>query len=97
MRLAAEHMLKLDAIDTERGIIINVASVAAFEGQIGQAAYSASKGGVVAMTLPAARELGQKGIRVNVIAPGLFLTPMMAALPAKAQESLGYDKSHVQR
>lgn len=72
----------------ERGVIINVASVAAFEGQIGQAAYSASKGAVVAMTLPIARELGKFGIRTNVIAPGVFLTPMMASLPAKAQESL---------
>ena len=75
--------------DGERGVIVNTASVAAYEGQIGQAAYSASKGGVVGMTLPMARELAASGIRVVTIAPGLFLTPMMAALPAEAQESLG--------
>ena len=73
----------------ERGVIINTASIAAFEGQVGQAAYAASKAGVVGMALPIARELARYGIRVNTIAPGLFLTPMMAALPAEAQESLG--------
>jgi NAD(P)-dependent dehydrogenase (short-subunit alcohol dehydrogenase family) len=73
----------------ERGVIVNTASVAAFDGQIGQVAYSASKSGVVGMTLPMARELASSGIRVVTIAPGLFLTPMMAALPAEAQESLG--------
>jgi NAD(P)-dependent dehydrogenase (short-subunit alcohol dehydrogenase family) len=73
----------------ERGVIINTASAAAFEGQIGQAAYAASKGGVVSLTLPAARELARSGIRVATIAPGLFLTPMMASLPAEIQESLG--------
>lgn len=73
----------------ERGVIINTASAAAFEGQIGQAAYAASKGGVVSLTLPAARELSKFGIRVATIAPGLFLTPMMAALPAEVQTSLG--------
>jgi NAD(P)-dependent dehydrogenase (short-subunit alcohol dehydrogenase family) len=73
----------------ERGVVINTASVAAFEGQIGQAAYSASKGGIVGMTLPAARELARFGIRVNTIAPGIFLTPMMAGLPQDVQESLG--------
>lgn len=73
----------------ERGVIINTASVAAFEGQIGQAAYSASKGGVVAMTLPIARELARYGIRVMTVAPGLFLTPLMASLPQEAQDSLG--------
>ena len=73
----------------ERGVIVNTASVAAFDGQIGQVAYAASKGGVVAMTLPMARELASFGIRVVTIAPGLFLTPMMAALPAEAQASLG--------
>ena len=72
----------------ERGVIINTASAAAFEGQIGQAAYAASKGGVVSLTLPAARELARSGIRVATIAPGLFLTPMMASLPAEIQESL---------
>jgi NAD(P)-dependent dehydrogenase (short-subunit alcohol dehydrogenase family) len=72
----------------ERGVIVNTASVAAFDGQIGQAAYSASKGGVAAMTLPIARELARHGIRVMTIAPGLFLTPLMASLPQEAQESL---------
>jgi NAD(P)-dependent dehydrogenase (short-subunit alcohol dehydrogenase family) len=75
--------------DGERGVIVNTASVAAFEGQIGQAGYSASKGGVVGMTLPAARELARFGIRVNTIAPGIFLTPMMASLPQDVQDSLG--------
>jgi NAD(P)-dependent dehydrogenase (short-subunit alcohol dehydrogenase family) len=73
----------------ERGVIINTASVAAFDGQIGQAAYAASKGGVVGMTLPIARELARYGIRVMTIAPGIFDTPMMAALPEAARESLG--------
>jgi NAD(P)-dependent dehydrogenase (short-subunit alcohol dehydrogenase family) len=73
----------------ERGVIVNTASVAAFEGQIGQAAYSASKGGIVAMTLPIARELARSGIRVMTIAPGLFDTPMMAELPEAARQSLG--------
>jgi len=73
----------------ERGVIINTASVAAFDGQIGQAAYSASKGGVVGMTLPIARDLSSLGIRVCTIAPGLFLTPMMMSLPEEAQKSLG--------
>jgi len=75
--------------DGERGVIVNTASVAAFEGQIGQAGYSASKGGVVGMTLPIARELARFGIRVNTIAPGIFLTPMMAGLPQDVQDSLG--------
>jgi NAD(P)-dependent dehydrogenase (short-subunit alcohol dehydrogenase family) len=74
--------------DGERGIIVSTASVAAYEGQIGQAAYSASKGGVVSLTLPAAREFAQFGIRVNAIAPGIFATPMLAALPEEAQQSL---------
>lgn len=78
-----------DPIGEERGVIINTASVAAFEGQIGQAAYSASKGGVVGMTLPVARELARYGIRVMTIAPGLFLTPLLASLPQEAQDSLG--------
>ncbi|MFA7623945.1 MAG: SDR family NAD(P)-dependent oxidoreductase [Pusillimonas sp.] len=73
----------------ERGIIINTASAAAFEGQIGQAAYASSKGGIVSLTLPAARELARFGIRVATIAPGLFLTPMMATLPQEVQDSLG--------
>ena len=81
---------KLDPLDGgERGIIINTASVAAYDGQIGQAAYSSSKGGVVGMTLPVARDLSRAGIRVCTIAPGLFKTPMMAGLPQEAQDSLG--------
>ena len=89
IRLAAAEMAKLEPIDGERGIVISTASIAAYDGQIGQAAYSASKGGVVAMTLPIARELAQFGIRVNAIAPGVFMTPMMAGLPQAAQDSLG--------
>jgi NAD(P)-dependent dehydrogenase (short-subunit alcohol dehydrogenase family) len=83
-RLAAAEML-----GESRGVIINTASVAAFDGQIGQAAYSASKGGVVGMTLPIARDLAQYGIRVVTIAPGLFLTPLLQSLPPEAQKSLG--------
>ena len=89
LRIAGAHMSKLDALDTgERGVIIQTASVAAFDGQIGQIAYAASKGAVVAMTLPAARELARFGVRVLTIAPGLFATPMMAGLPPEAQASL---------
>lgn len=89
MRLAAADMQEREAnADGERGVIISTASVAAYEGQIGQAAYSASKGGIVGLTLPAARELARYGIRVLAIAPGLFMTPMMASLPEAAQESL---------
>ncbi|WP_323804111.1 SDR family NAD(P)-dependent oxidoreductase [Sulfitobacter litoralis] len=84
---AALH--KADPIGEERGVIINTASVAAFDGQIGQAAYAASKGGIVGMTLPVARELARYGIRVMTIAPGLFLTPLLASLPQEAQDSLG--------
>jgi NAD(P)-dependent dehydrogenase (short-subunit alcohol dehydrogenase family) len=86
---AAEMQKNAPTADGERGAIVMTASVAAFDGQVGQVAYSASKGGVVGMTLPMARELAAFGIRVVTIAPGLFLTPMMAALPAEAQESLG--------
>ncbi len=90
MRLASADMAQLEPMgDGERGIIVSTASVAAFEGQIGQAAYSASKGGVAALTLPAARELAQFGIRVLAIAPGLFLTPMLKGLPEDVQVSLG--------
>ena len=90
VRLAAAAMAKGEAgADGERGVIVNTASVAAFEGQVGQAAYAASKAGVVGMTLPIARELARSGIRVNAIAPGLFLTPMMEALPQDVQDSLG--------
>ena len=89
MRLAAADMQKMDALpDGERGVIISTASVAAFEGQIGQAAYSASKGGIVALTLPAAREFARTGIRVNAIAPGLFATPLLLGMPQPVQESL---------
>jgi len=90
LRLAAAAMQDLDTLETgERGIIINTASVAAFEGQIGQAAYSASKGGVHALTIPVARELARFGIRVLTIAPGIMSTPMLFALPDEVQESLG--------
>jgi NAD(P)-dependent dehydrogenase (short-subunit alcohol dehydrogenase family) len=90
IRLFAAAASRLEPLeDGERGIVVNTASVAAYEGQIGQAAYSASKGGVVAMTLPIARELAQFGVRVNAIAPGLFLTPMLLGLPQEAQDSLG--------
>jgi NAD(P)-dependent dehydrogenase (short-subunit alcohol dehydrogenase family) len=90
IRVAAYAMSQAEPMDGgERGVIINTASVAAFDGQIGQAAYSASKGGVVGMTLPIARDLASLGVRVCTIAPGLFLTPMMMSLPAEAQKSLG--------
>ena len=85
----AAQMQKADLVGEERGVIINTASVAAFEGQIGQAAYAASKGGVASMALPIARELARHAIRVNTIAPGLFLTPMLEGLPQEAQDSLG--------
>lgn len=89
IRLAARHMQSNQPNqDGERGVFINTASVAAFEGQIGQAAYSASKGGVVSMTLPIAREFADLGIRVMTIAPGLFETPMLAGLPEKARQAL---------
>ena len=90
VRLAAEAMVENEPTeDGERGVIVNTASVAAFDGQIGQVAYAASKGGVVAMTLPVARELATLGIRVMTIAPGIFDTPMLAGLPEAARESLG--------
>jgi NAD(P)-dependent dehydrogenase (short-subunit alcohol dehydrogenase family) len=90
VRLAAEAMTTNEPTEGgERGVIVNTASVAAFDGQIGQVAYSASKGGVVAMTLPVARELARHGIRVMTIAPGIFDTPMLAGLPEAARESLG--------
>jgi NAD(P)-dependent dehydrogenase (short-subunit alcohol dehydrogenase family) len=89
-RLAAAAMAKnAPDADQQRGVLISTASVAAFEGQIGQVAYSASKGGVHAMTLPIARDLGALGIRALTIAPGIFDTPMLAALPEKVRESLG--------
>ncbi len=89
VRLAAEAMAKNEPTEGgERGVIVNTASVAAFDGQIGQVAYAASKGGVAAMTLPVARELARHGIRVVAIAPGIFDTPMLAGLPEAARESL---------
>lgn len=90
LRLAADAMQKLEPLGTdgERGVIVNTASVAAYEGQIGQAAYAASKGGIVSLTLPAARELARFGIRVMAIAPGPVATPMITALDAEIQESL---------
>ncbi len=89
MRLAAADMTTLEPLaDGERGVIISTASVAAYEGQIGQAAYAASKGGIVALTMPAARELSQFGIRVLAIAPGIFLTPLLQVLPEEVQTSL---------
>ncbi len=88
---AAAHMVAADPIDGDgaRGVIVNTASVAAYDGQIGQLAYSASKGGIVGMTLPMARDLADKGVRVCTIAPGLFLTPLLDELPAEVQASLG--------
>jgi len=99
IRLAAAAMVGSDpdGPDGERGVVVNTASIAAFDGQIGQAAYSASKGGLVGMTLPIARDLADKGIRVVTIAPGLFSTPMMAGLPQEAQESLGAQVPHPRR
>jgi NAD(P)-dependent dehydrogenase (short-subunit alcohol dehydrogenase family) len=89
LRLATTEMSKLAPLaNGERGVVVSTASVAAYDGQIGQSAYSASKGGIVSMTLPIARELAQFGIRVLAIAPGLFLTPLLAMLPQEAQDSL---------
>jgi 3-hydroxyacyl-CoA dehydrogenase / 3-hydroxy-2-methylbutyryl-CoA dehydrogenase len=90
LRFAASAMIASEPLDDgERGVCVNTASIAAFDGQVGQIAYSASKGGVVGMTLPAARDLAQYGVRVNTIAPGLFDTPLLAALPQEARERLG--------
>jgi NAD(P)-dependent dehydrogenase (short-subunit alcohol dehydrogenase family) len=90
LRFAATAMIATDPLqDGERGVCVNTASIAAYDGQVGQIAYSASKGGIVGMTLPAARDLAQKGIRVNTIAPGLFDTPLLAALPEEARNKLG--------
>lgn len=90
MRVVADAMSRMENIPygAERGVIINTASIAAYEGQIGQTAYSASKGGIVAMTLPAARELAQYGIRVNAIAPGLIATPLLLGMPQAVQDNL---------
>ena len=97
LRLGAERIAKTDLVGEERGVIINTASVAAFDGQIGQAAYSASKGGVVGMTLPIARDLADKAIRVMAIAPGLFDTPLLAGMPEEAKNSLGAQVPHPAR
>jgi NAD(P)-dependent dehydrogenase (short-subunit alcohol dehydrogenase family) len=98
VRLAAEAMARNESAGSaERGVIVNTASVAAFDGQIGQVAYAASKGGVAAMTLPAARDLARHGIRVVAIAPGIFDTPMLAELPEAARESLGKQVPFPQR
>ena len=97
IRLAAARIAAADEVAGERGVIVNTASAAAFEGQIGQAAYSASKGGVVGMTLPIARELAASKIRVVTIAPGLFETPMLAGLPEDAKASLGAQVPHPAR
>ena len=97
IRLAAERMARLEPVGEERGVIINTASVAAFEGQIGQAAYSASKGGVVGMTLPIARDLASAQIRVVTIAPGLFDTPLLAGTSDEVRASLGAQVPHPAR
>jgi NAD(P)-dependent dehydrogenase (short-subunit alcohol dehydrogenase family) len=98
IRLAAAKMIEATPVEgEERGVVINTASVAAFDGQIGQAAYSASKGGVAGLTLPVARDLAQHLIRVVTIAPGLFDTPMLAGLPEEARTSLGAQTPHPAR
>ena len=97
LRLGAERMAKTELCGEERGVIINTASVAAFDGHIGQAAYSASKCGVVGITLPIARDLADKAIRVVTIAPGLFDTPLLAGLPEPAKASLGAQVPHPSR
>ena len=97
IRLAAERLAGAEPVGEERGVIVNTASVAAYEGQIGQAAYSASKGGIVGMTLPIARDLAQRQIRVVTIAPGLFDTPLLAGLPEQARTSLGQQVPHPSR
>ncbi len=89
LRMAAAAMNDSEPIDDERGVCVNTASIAAYDGQIGQLAYSASKGGIVGLTLPAARDLSSRGIRVNTIAPGTFDTPLLAALPEEARVELG--------
>ena len=97
IRLAVERMAKIDPVGEERGVIINTASVAAFDGQIGQVAYAASKAGVAGMTLPLARDMAQFLIRVVTIAPGTFETPMLAGLPEEARKSLGDQVPHPSR
>ncbi len=97
VRLAAGQMVATEPVDGERGVIVCTASIAAYEGQIGQAGYAASKGGVIAMTLPIARELSRHLIRVMAIAPGLFDTPLLAGLPEDARTSLGAQVPHPNR
>lgn len=97
LRIGAEHIARTSPVDGERGVIVNTASVAAFDGQVGQTAYSASKGGIVGMTLPVARDLAQFLIRVVTIAPGLFDTPLLATLPDAAKASLGAQVPHPSR
>ncbi|QLY34807.1 SDR family NAD(P)-dependent oxidoreductase [Nocardia huaxiensis] len=97
LRLGAQRMARAEAVDGERGVIVNTASVAAFDGQIGQAAYSASKAAIAGMTLPLARDLAEHLIRVVTIAPGMFDTPLLAALPPQARESLEQQVPHPQR
>lgn len=97
IRMAAARMAGLEPVDGERGVVVNTASVAAFDGQIGQAAYSASKGGIVGLTLPVARDLASVGIRVVTIAPGIFDTPLLGTLPANVRDSLGRQVPHPSR
>ena len=97
IRVAAARMVAAEPIGEERGVVINTASIAAFDGQIGQAAYAASKGGIVGMTLPIARDLADKQIRVVTIAPGLFLTPLLMSLPEAAREALAASVPHPHR
>ena len=98
IRLVADRANALDPLETgERGVIINTASVAAYDGQIGQAAYASSKGGIVGMTLPVARDLARSGIRVMTIAPGIFKTPMLMGMPQEVQDSLGASVPFPQR
>lgn len=97
IRLAAERVSTTDSVDGERGVIVNTASVAAFDGQIGQPAYAASKGGIVSMALPIARELARHQIRVATIAPGIFDTPLLKTLPEDARASLGAQVPHPSR
>jgi NAD(P)-dependent dehydrogenase (short-subunit alcohol dehydrogenase family) len=97
MRLAAEQIAKEEPEADERGVIVNTASIAAFDGQIGQAAYAASKGGIVGMTLPVARDLASRQIRCMAVAPGTFDTPMLAGLPEEARQGLAADIPHPHR
>jgi NAD(P)-dependent dehydrogenase (short-subunit alcohol dehydrogenase family) len=97
LRLAADAMRRNEPLDEDRGVVIMTASIAAFDGQIGQAAYSSSKAGVHGLTLTAARDLAEYGVRVCAIAPGIFETPMLAGLPAAARESLGQQVPHPSR